>query len=187
MGFTGVGDSENRAQQKWISSLCAEKAWPNTVLLVSGSCFSNLSPQWLLEVQATGRPCLWTPHGSCHLKGSQSEACVLLGTSPHSRVSAVGKTDPPLEHWHIWRWYPWDLKPRAFYFRSCLSHAKKHDSGFPFSLLDPFLFPGGQEVITWEHSLRVFMKSSLTVKLFHPLFFWCSPSSIYFESLFVCF
>lgn len=49
-----VDSAENRAQQTWVSSLFAEKVWPNTVLLVSGSCFSNLSPLWLLEVQATG-------------------------------------------------------------------------------------------------------------------------------------
>lgn len=40
----GVDSSENWAQQTWVSSLFAEKVWPNTVLLVSGSCFSNLSP-----------------------------------------------------------------------------------------------------------------------------------------------
>lgn len=35
----------------------------------------------------------------------------------------------------------------AFYFRSCLSYVKKHDSGYPFPLLDPYLFPIGWEII----------------------------------------
>lgn len=156
----GMDNSENWGQQTWVSSHFAEKVWPNTVLLVSGSCFSNLSPLWLSEVQATGRPCLWTPHGSCHLKGSQAEAGVLLGNSPHSRMSAVGKTDPSLEHWHIWRWYPWELKPMAFYFRSCLSYVRKHDSGYPVFLLDPCLFPIGPEIVTLEHSLQVLTEFS---------------------------
>lgn len=50
----GMDNSENGGQQTWVSSHFAEKVWPNTVLLVSGSCFSNLSPLWLSEVQATG-------------------------------------------------------------------------------------------------------------------------------------
>lgn len=39
----------------------------------------------------------------------------------------------------------------AFYFRSCLSYVKKHDSGYPFPLLDPYLFP----IRMGDHSVGV--------------------------------
>lgn len=98
-------------------------------------------------------------------------ACVLLGISPHSRASAVGKADP-LTYLKV---IPLRLETYGFLFQELPVTCQETRLRLPTLLLCPSWLPIEWEIVTFEHTLQVFTESSPHLQALLAIFLLTCP------------